>query len=139
MNSAGRLEQLLATLFSYGSWLAAAAIGIGLTLAWTGASSRIGNPAILPTVPIARAGIALFILLPIIRVLLMVLVFIRERDFRFASIAGLVLVIIFAGIVLEFPQHRVRPDGRVITTAGGTGPHSNVSHTSERKDLPRRN
>jgi hypothetical protein len=35
--------------------------------------------------------------------LLIVLVFIRERDFRFASIAGLGLVIILLGIVLGFP------------------------------------
>jgi hypothetical protein len=139
MNSAGRLEQLLATLFSYGSWLAAATIGIGFTLALTGSNSRIGNPAILPTVRIATAGIVLFILLPVIRVLLMLLVFIRERDFRFASIAGLVLVIIFLGIVLGFPQHRARPDGRVMTTVGGAGAHFVGRHASARKDLPRRN
>jgi len=34
----------------------------------------------------------------------MLLVFIRERDFRFASIAGLVLAIILIGIVLGFPS-----------------------------------
>ena len=47
----------------------------------------------LPTaaVAIVRSGIALFILLPALRVLLMVVVFVRERDYRFGAIAALVL------------------------------------------------
>jgi uncharacterized membrane protein len=49
---------------------------------------------------IATMGIALFILLPTLRVLLMLVVFIRERDFRFAFIAGLVLAMILLGIVV---------------------------------------
>ena len=47
-------------------------------------------------------GIVLFILLPVLRVLLMLLVFIREGDFRLAVTAGLVLAIILLGIVLGF-------------------------------------
>ncbi|MBV8829799.1 MAG: DUF1634 domain-containing protein [Acidobacteriaceae bacterium] len=47
-------------------------------------------------------GIALFILLPMLRVLLMLLDFIRERDFRFACISALVFAIILARIFLEF-------------------------------------
>ena len=45
-------------------------------------------------------GIVLFILLPMLRVLLMLLVFIREHDFRLAATAGLVLAIILLGIFL---------------------------------------
>jgi uncharacterized membrane protein len=44
-------------------------------------------------------GIVLFILLPSLRVLLMLLVFIREGDFRFAAAAGLVLVIISLSVI----------------------------------------
>ncbi|HEY4088236.1 MAG TPA: DUF1634 domain-containing protein [Bryobacteraceae bacterium] len=103
MNGAGRLEELLAIVFRYGSWLAASAIGLGFALALIGANSRIGNTAILPILPIVRTGIILFISLPIIRVLVMAVVFIREGDFRLASIAGLVLAIIVIGIILGFP------------------------------------
>ena len=103
MNRAGRVEELLAALLHYGSWLASAAIGLGFALALIGSNSRMRNLAILPNMRIATVGIVLFILLPVLRVLLMLLVFIRERDFRFASIAGLVLVIILLGIVLGFP------------------------------------
>jgi uncharacterized membrane protein len=51
---------------------------------------------------IATMGIVLFILLPTLRVLLMLVVFIREADFRLAVTAGLVLAIILLGVVLGF-------------------------------------
>ena len=108
MNTAGRLEGLLATLFRYGSWLASAAIGLGFTLALIGSNSRTENLAILPNMRIATMGIVLFILLPVLRVLLMLLVFIRERDLRFACIAGLVLAIILLAIVLGLPARSHR-------------------------------
>jgi uncharacterized membrane protein len=102
MNSAGRLETLLAALLRWGSWLASAAIGLGFVLALIDSRFATRNLAILPNMRIAATGIALFIMLPIVRVLLMLLVFIRERDFRLAVTAGLVLAIILAGIVLAF-------------------------------------
>ena len=90
MNRAGRLEDLLGGLLRYGSWLASAAIGLGFAFALIGSNPRTRNLAAPPNMRIATAGIALFILLPALRVLLMLLVFIRERDFRLAFIAGLV-------------------------------------------------
>jgi uncharacterized membrane protein len=80
-----RLEWLLANLLHYGSSLASIAIGLGLALT----SMRI-----------ATVGIALFILLPTLRVLLMLLVFLRERDYRFTAIAALVLAIILLGFAV---------------------------------------
>jgi uncharacterized membrane protein len=53
---------------------------------------------------IAAMGILIFILLPTLRVLLMLLVFIRQREFRLAVTAGLVLAIVLLGIVLGFPS-----------------------------------
>ena len=89
----------MAALLRYGSWLASAAIGLGFALALI--DSRVGtrNLAILPSMRIASMGIVLFILLPSLRVLLMLLVFIREGDFRFAAAAGLVLVIISLSVI----------------------------------------
>jgi hypothetical protein len=103
MNTARRLDELLAALLRYGSWSASAAIGLGYILALIGSHSPAGNPAGRPSMRIATAGIVLFILLPILRVLLMLLVFIRERDFRFAFISGMVLAIILLGIFLGVP------------------------------------
>jgi hypothetical protein len=103
MNRAGRLEDLLAALLCYGSWSALTAIGLGYALTLIGSDWPTRNLAVLPNMRIVRVGIALFILLPIFRVLLMFLVFIRERDVRFAFISGLVLATILLGIVLGVP------------------------------------
>jgi hypothetical protein len=103
MNGAGRLEELLAALLRYGSWTASAAIGLGYALALIGSHSPTGHLAVLPNIRIASVGIGLFILLPILRVLLMFLAYIRERDFRFAFISGMVLAIILLGILLGVP------------------------------------
>jgi uncharacterized membrane protein len=56
----------------------------------------------LPTaaVAIVRAGIVLFILVPALRVLLMVVVFVCERHYRFGAIASLVLAVIVVGAAL---------------------------------------
>jgi hypothetical protein len=99
MSAAGRLEEMLAALLRFGSWSGSAAIGLGYALALMGSHSPIWNPAVRP-IRIVSVGIVLFILLPILRVLLMLLVFIRERDFRFAFISGGVLAIILLGIFL---------------------------------------
>ena len=103
MKRAGRLEELLAAFLRYGSWLATAAIGLGYALALIGSHPPTRNLAALPNMRIVTLGIVLFILLPIIRVLLMLLAFIRERDFRFAFISGTVLAIILLGIFLGVP------------------------------------
>jgi hypothetical protein len=98
-----RLEELLSALLCYGSWLAAAAIGLGFALALIDSRFGTRNLALLPNMRIATIGIALFILLPSLRVLLMLLVFIREHDFGFAFISGLVLAIILLGVFLGVP------------------------------------
>jgi len=85
MNRTGRLEESLAVLLCYGSWLASAAIGLGFALALCDSRFGTRNLAILPNMSIATIGIVLFILLPTLRVLLMLLVFIREGDFRSRS------------------------------------------------------
>jgi len=61
---------------------------------------------------IITAGILLFIVLPVLRVLLMLIVFVRERDFRFGAIAMLVLAIILLGSVLgvALPMQDTRAD-----------------------------
>ena len=68
-----------------------------------GSHAPAWNLPVFSNMRIVRMGIALFILLPILRVLLMLLVFIRERDFRFAFISGMVLAVILLGILLGVP------------------------------------
>jgi uncharacterized membrane protein len=80
-----QLEQLLARLLHYGTLGASAVAGAGLALAF--AWSALG-------LRIASAGIAMFILLPVLRVGVMLVFFLRVRDFRYGAIAALVLAII---------------------------------------------
>ncbi len=95
------MERLLAILLRYGAWLASLAIGIGLVLALTG---------FLPAgMRIVTIGIGLFILLPSLRVLLMLAVFVRERDYRFGLIAALVLAIIVLGLAVGMQTPEARP------------------------------
>jgi uncharacterized membrane protein len=86
-----RLEGVLANVLQYGTWVASATIVAGLALALTG--SRMGVQGI-------TIGIALFIMLPVLRVAVMLAVFLLERDYRFSAIAATVLTIICVGFAL---------------------------------------
>jgi uncharacterized membrane protein len=92
---AGR-EQMIAGLLWYGTWLASAVIllGMTLTLAHSGLVFGLGGSAVV------KAGVVLFILLPVARVALMLFIFLRERDYVFTKISALVLTIIGAGFLL---------------------------------------
>ena len=93
------LESLLAKVLQYGTWLASAMIGVGMMLALD-THAVTHSAGVLSSMRIVSAGIVLFILLPAIRVFLMLLVFVKERDYRFSVIAGLVLLILALGFVV---------------------------------------
>ena len=88
----GRIESLLARLLNIGTWVASIVIAGGLAL------SLLNQRTLLPiAIQLVTAGIALFILLPILRVILMFTFYLRDRDYQFAVAAAVVLLIIFAG------------------------------------------
>jgi hypothetical protein len=91
------LELLLAKVLHRGTWLGASVIAAGLALALTGWQWA---PLGMTNSRIITAGIALLILLPGLRILLMLIVFVRERDRPFSIIATLVLAIIVSVAVL---------------------------------------
>ncbi|SMG57810.1 DUF1634 domain-containing protein [Paraburkholderia susongensis] len=101
-----RFEHWLANLLHYGTWIASGTIAAGLGLALvlpavrTGSGGASGGPATLAGMPIVSAGIALFILLPVMRLILMLGVFLHRRDYRFSAIAALVLAIVAAGLLV---------------------------------------
>lgn len=95
-----RREQKIAALLWYGTWLASALIAVGMLL------TAIGPLQVSPALPLsghdmAKAGVAVFIFLPIARVALMLAIFLRERDYVYTAIATLVLIIIATGVILE--------------------------------------
>ena len=90
-----RIESLLAGVLNVGTWLASIVIAAGLVL------SLFHERRSIPTgAQVVTAGIGLFILLPILRVILMLTIFVQERDYKFAAAAAVVLLIIFAGFAV---------------------------------------
>jgi uncharacterized membrane protein len=85
-----RLERVLATLLHYGTAVACVAICFGLVMQWLGAHGRA----------VINAGIAAFILLPVLRLVCMLIAFARARDMRFVFITALVLTIMAVACVL---------------------------------------
>jgi uncharacterized membrane protein len=86
----GALERRLGALLGGGTWLASAVIAAGLL--WPASWPLSGGQVVM-------AGVATLILLPVLRVVLMLLAFVRGRDYRFAAVAGLVLAIIGSGLL----------------------------------------
>ena len=85
-----KTESLLAGLLRYGTWLASGVIGSGLALSLVGLSGA----------QVVAAGVVLFISLPVLRVLVMLAVFMRDRDYRLALVAAIVLLTIVAGFAV---------------------------------------
>jgi uncharacterized membrane protein len=88
----GCIESRLARLLHVGTGVASLVIAAGLAL------SLFNERTALPiATQLVTAGIGLFILLPILRVIFMFTTYLRERDYQFAVAAAVVLLIIFAG------------------------------------------
>jgi uncharacterized membrane protein len=90
----GRIESLLASVLNVGTRLASVVIFAGLVLS-------LFKRTPFPTgAQVITAGIGLFILLPILRVIVVLSIFVKERDYKFAAATAVVLLIIFAGFAI---------------------------------------
>ena len=87
----GALERRLAATLSLGTWISSAMVAAGLLSPVFGIA---GGPAIV------MSGVALIILLPVLRVALMLSAFVSVRNYRFAILAAVVLLIICLGVVV---------------------------------------
>jgi uncharacterized membrane protein len=85
------LEHILAVVLQVGVWIGSALIALGMSCASLGRSWGV-TPVLASHM--TTAGIALLILLPILRVILMGLAFYRQRDLPFSALALCVLAII---------------------------------------------
>ena len=83
-------ELLLAGLLRYGTWLASGVTGLGLAMSLVGVEGA----------PVVAAGVALFIALPVLRVLVMLGGFLLNRDYRLVIVTTVVLMTILAGLVI---------------------------------------
>lgn len=87
-----RRDRIIAVLLWYGTWAASACIALGMAMDLLLPSGGDGQRLV-------KAGVALFILLPVSRVALMFAIFVRERDHAYTAISALVLLIIAAGVL----------------------------------------
>jgi uncharacterized membrane protein len=60
----------------------------------------MGTRGAITGAQVVTAGIGLFVLLPILRVIMMLTIFLKERDYQFAVVAAVVLLTIFAGFAI---------------------------------------
>lgn len=101
-----RFERLLARLLRYGTWLASGIIAVGLALLISGVPAE-PHAFGFSSANIITAGIAVFILLPVLRVIVMLAVFARKRDYLFIGITFVVLAILLTGFAIG--RHVARP------------------------------
>lgn len=95
-----RLEGMLASLLHHGTWFSSAVTALGLALVMIEAHLGTSASKLPSGTTLVTAGIALLIMLPVLRLTVMLLVFLRERDYMFGMIAATVLTIIALGTVL---------------------------------------
>jgi uncharacterized membrane protein len=75
-----------------GTWIASYIIGLGILIYWSGVFS-LGEAG----TRLITSGVALFITLPVLRVALMAIVFVQDREYVYGLIATTVLLIIAIG------------------------------------------
>jgi Protein of unknown function (DUF1634) len=100
------LEWLLAGTLYYGTLMASTVVCLGLGLAMIGGRFGAARLAILRDMRIATIGIALFILLPVARVIVMLVAYVRQRDYLLSAIALLVLTVILLGFAVGLAARR---------------------------------
>jgi len=98
-------ERQIAALLFFGTRLASAVIGAGL--AWQVLGSYLHAPAFkqFSGGTIITLGIGIFIGLPIVRLLLMLVMLLRERDYPLSLVAAIVLGIIFSAALAGLRMH----------------------------------
>jgi Protein of unknown function (DUF1634) len=95
-----RMEGILAGLLRYGALVASGWLASGMAL------DILRKNCTSISVPVAicngclAIGIVLLIALPVLRVAIMMMVFLFEKDYCFAAISGAVLIIITLGFLL---------------------------------------
>jgi uncharacterized membrane protein len=90
------MERILAGLLRYGAIMTSVCIAIGLVLNWT--LAKTGSPSSNnDSLKLIEIGVGTLISLPVLRVALMMGIFIKQKDYRFAAISAVVLGIVASG------------------------------------------
>ncbi|GCE49927.1 uncharacterized protein DUF1634 [Thermosporothrix hazakensis] len=95
-----RLDFILAWLLNSGTGIASALLTIWLLCTFLGQNLAIPLPFGFGNLSLVTAGIAVIILLPVLRIITMLVAFLTKREYQFAAIAALVLLIIVCAFAL---------------------------------------
>jgi len=93
------LETLLARLLSYGCWAASVIIAFGLLLSGIHSQSKGDFFSDTSGQTIENGGVALVIILPVLRVMVMLFVFLRKKEYLLSAIPALVLSTIIVSLI----------------------------------------
>ncbi len=99
VDEARRMGWLVSRLLKYGIWLASGVTALGMIVALFGRCIVPNGHTVTLGTSIVMKGIALIILLPILRVVVMLVMFLRERDYLLGMISAIVLVTIGVSVV----------------------------------------
>ncbi|MGK9086619.1 DUF1634 domain-containing protein [Brucella intermedia] len=95
-----RRDYVIAGLLCYGTWFATAMIAVGVIL--TAVKPFLGSLVLpLSGFSAVKAGVAVLIFLPVARLALMLILFLRDRDHVYTAITALVLAVIGIGVLIE--------------------------------------
>lgn len=98
-------NRVIAGLLWYGTWLASAIIALGTGLE---VLNQIGcdMPFVQSGLSLMKTGVIIFILLPVARVILMLGLFLRNRDYLYTVLSAFVLVVIGIGVLVGLSIRR---------------------------------
>jgi uncharacterized membrane protein len=100
VGESNRMERLLARQLRYGIRLASIVTALGIIVAVFGPNSVPHEHGVTLGTSIIGGGIALIILLPILRVASMLIMFLHERNYLFGMISCIVLITIGVSVAV---------------------------------------
>jgi uncharacterized membrane protein len=95
-----RMETILTGLLRYGALVASGWLAFGMALDILRENYALINIPVTISDGCLAIGVVLLIALPVLRVAIMMMVFLFEKDYCFAAISGAVLIIITLGFLL---------------------------------------
>lgn len=98
-NAIEKNDRLIAGLLWHGTWIASAIIAAGMAM-MAFAQLDHGPSFLQEGFGLVKAGVVVFILLPVARVALLSCMFLRDRDYLFAGLSAFVLAVIGVGVLL---------------------------------------
>lgn len=98
-------NKLIAGLLWHGTWIASAFIALGIGLQVLN-QIGYGMPFLQNGPGLMKIGVTLFILLPVARVILMLGLFLRNRDYLYTILSAFVLIVIGIGVLVGLSIRR---------------------------------